>query len=298
MCFLCEDEKNLLDLRHMNVYECMLFSPTVALDLSQNQCILEHAAAHVLHDPTVEKTMEPCGLCLRPVPLCQIFLKKGKSTNWTLKIDKYMGCSIKPSFSYGVASDSSASSPCSNVPIVCPLCPAKDTPAVWKYNMKDHIQNVHKTVTLSNYEHLWKLSNFEIMEMKNIWAKQHNVPIKRPKKSKVPPLIVSDMHRSHIPSQRYWVFILILSKYADSEYFFRDVETVREPEHELAASDLDELSGDEPSELEDGDVHGNTAGKSTKSPDPELDGDVNDDKTNPFEDMSDHALMDDQVRSL
>ena len=149
----------------------MLCSPTVVLDLSQNQRIHEHVAAHVLHDPKVENTKEPCGLCLRPALLCQFFFKKGKGTNRTLKIDKYTGCSIKPSFSYGVASESSASSPCSNVPIVCPLCPEKDTPAVWKYNMKNHICNVHKMATLSNYEHLWKLSNFEIMEMKNIWAK-------------------------------------------------------------------------------------------------------------------------------
>jgi hypothetical protein len=70
--------------------------------------------------------------------------------------------------------------------------------------MKDHIRNVHKTATLSNHEHLWQLSNFEIMEMKNIWAKRHNVPVKRPKKSKAPPLIVADMYRSRIPSQRYW----------------------------------------------------------------------------------------------
>ena len=187
----------------MNVYECTLCSPKVVLDLSQNQRILEHAAAHVLHDPKVERTTEPCGLCLRPAPLCQIFLKKGKGANRTLKIDKYTGCPIKPSFSYGVASESSASSPCSNVPITCPLCPAKVTPAIWKYNMKYHIRNVHKTATLSNHEHLWKLSNFEIMEMKNIWTKRHSVPVKHPKKSKAPPLVVSDVYRSRIPSQRY-----------------------------------------------------------------------------------------------
>lgn len=180
----------------------MLCSPAVILNLSQNQRILEHAAAHVLHDPKVERTTEPCGLCLHPAPLCQFFLKKGKGAKRTLKIDKSMGCPIKPSFSYGVASESSASSPCSNVPIACPLCPEKDVPAIWKYNMKDHIRKVHNAATLSNHEYLWKLSDFEIMEMKNIWAKRHSVPIKRPKKSKAPPLVVSDIYRSHIPSQR------------------------------------------------------------------------------------------------
>jgi len=185
------------------VYECTLCTPTVTLDLSQNQRILEHAAAHILHDPKVEKSTEPCGLCLRPSPLCCLFLKKGKGASRTLKVDKYTGCLIKPSFSYGVASESSRSSPCSNVPIACPLCPAKDTPAVWKYNMKYHMQKMHSTATLSTHEHLWKLSNFEIVEMKAIWAKRHNVVIKRSKKSKAPELIVSDTHRSCIPSLRY-----------------------------------------------------------------------------------------------
>ena len=69
-----------------------------------------------------------------------------------------------------------------------------------------------------------------------------------------------------------------------------------EPEHELTASDSHESSGEEQS---DGHVqHGNTAGKSIQSLDPELDGDVNDDETNPFEDMLDRPLMYDQVRNL
>jgi hypothetical protein len=136
------------------VYECTLCSPVVILNLSQNQRILEHTPAHILHDPKVERTMEPCGLCLCPAPLCQFFLKKGKGANWTLKIDKYMGCPLKPSFSYGVASKSSSFSPCSNVPIACPLCPEKGVPAVWKYNMKDRMQNVHKMAMLSNHEYL------------------------------------------------------------------------------------------------------------------------------------------------
>jgi hypothetical protein len=73
--------------------------------------------------------------------------------------------------SYGVASESSSFSPYSNVLIACPLCSEKDVPAVWKYNMKDHMQNVHKMAMLSNHKYLYKLSSFEIMEMKNTWEK-------------------------------------------------------------------------------------------------------------------------------
>jgi hypothetical protein len=94
---------------------------------------------------------------------------------------------------------------------------------------------------------------------------------------------------------------LILPLFADAGYYFREVETVHEPEHEGAASDSDESeSAEEPSECEVGHVHGNTAaaGQSAQSPDPELDGEVDNNDTNPFEDLLDYVPMDDQVRSL
>jgi hypothetical protein len=87
---------------------------------------------------------------------------------------------------------------------------------------------------------------------------------------------------------------------ADAGYYFREVEIVREPEQEGAASDSDESeNAEEPSECEVGHVRGNTAaaGKSAQSPDPELDGEVDNNDTNPFEDMLDYA-PNDQVRSL
>jgi hypothetical protein len=89
-----------------------------------------------------------------------------------------------------------------------------------------------------------------------------------------------------------------LSTFANSRYYFRGADTaVLEPENEGTASDSDKLSGEEvePSELQVGHVHGNTAGESEKSPVPELDGEANDNNINPFEDMLDYAPMDDQV---
>ena len=98
---------------------------------------------------------------------------------------------------YSVAAPSS---PCSNVPVSCPLCP-KSNPAVWKYFLKVHFQDKHKTAPLMKYEHLWKLSNFEISEMKKFWSKRMNISAKRTKKSKLPPLVVSEDHRARIPSR-------------------------------------------------------------------------------------------------
>ena len=86
-------------------------------------------------------------------------------------------------------------------------------------------------------------------------------------------------------------------------YYFREPETseaVDELENEDAASDSDKLSVEESSEWEVGHVRGNPAGKSTQSPDPELNEEANYNDTNHFEDMLDYAPMpvDDQVRSL
>jgi hypothetical protein len=157
----------------MTTSDCPRCSPTITLDLSQGQRVLEHIGSHILYDPAVIQAIEPlCGLCLRPSQLCQYYLAKGKGANRNLRINlkTSKGCLIKMNYSYGIAAESTASSPCSNVPIHCPICP-KTNPAIWKYFMKVHFEEKHKTLDLTKYEHIWKLSNFKKSEMKKIWAK-------------------------------------------------------------------------------------------------------------------------------
>jgi hypothetical protein len=76
--------------------------------------------------------------------------------------------------------------------------------------MKAHFQESHKSAPISKYEHLWKLSNFETTEMKKLWERRRNVVMKRTKKSKVPPLLVSENHRAHIPV-RYLCCTIVLT---------------------------------------------------------------------------------------
>jgi len=114
-CFVCETDEVLGDIRGEKSLECPRCSPTqaVILDLTQGQRVLEHIGAHILYDPGAIHAKDTlCGLCLRPSPLCQFFLTKGKGTNGNR-----------------VAAESTASSPCSNVPIQCPIC-AKSEPAI------------------------------------------------------------------------------------------------------------------------------------------------------------------------
>jgi hypothetical protein len=201
-CFLCEDSTKTVDIGRLNTSTCPVCSPEITLDLSQGQRILEHIGAHILFDPKVDRTSEPCFLCLRPAPLCQFFLTKGKGARGSPKIDqsRSSGCPMRLKFSYSVAAKSSASSPCSNVPVQCPLCP-KSAVAVAKYNLKAHLLKAHPNVPVNNYESQWKLSSFEHAEMKNIWAKRQEVSVKRPKRSNIAPLVVSDAHRSGNPAR-------------------------------------------------------------------------------------------------
>lgn len=203
-CFVCSDDNTLTDL---GTTECPLCSPPVTLDLSQGQWVLEHMGSHILHEPTlIQFSMALCGLCLHPAPLCSIFLKKGKGANASLTINpkSSRGCLVKVKYLYRVASESTASSLCSNVLLQCPLCPKSD-PAIWRYFLKVHFQEKHKGVSLAKYEDLWKLTNIETTEMKKIWLKQAHTVVKQTKKSKLLPLIISEDHRAQIPAPAMYV---------------------------------------------------------------------------------------------
>ncbi|KAF8170125.1 hypothetical protein BJ912DRAFT_837309, partial [Pholiota molesta] len=180
-CFVCETPEDLGDIS-MTTFECMRCSPSVTLDLSQGQWVLEHIGAHILYDSAVLRSMPLCGLCLRPSPMCEFFLTKGKGAQGNLQIDqkKSQGCQINTTYSYGVASESTKSLPCSNVPISCPKCKKKD-PAVWQYFLKNHFEEKHLKF-VGEFKDLWDLSNFEMLEMEKIWSKRSKVTVKRTKK--------------------------------------------------------------------------------------------------------------------
>lgn len=103
-------------------------------------------AAHILHDPTISHDSEPCGLCLRPAPLCQFTLTKGKGRNSKPKIQmsgkNTSQCRNLLSFQYSAAAEMTDASPRTNVPIRCPRC-SVDDPAVWRYNMEIHFRKQH-----------------------------------------------------------------------------------------------------------------------------------------------------------
>ncbi|KAE9389484.1 hypothetical protein BT96DRAFT_834837, partial [Gymnopus androsaceus JB14] len=156
--------------------------PTVEFDLEQGQHVLEHNGAHLLHNSTIDRSTEPCGLCLRPSSLCRIYLKKncGRKSNFQINLRKSK-CTNLAKFSYKTATTSSKTSPCSNVPLLCDLCGGIGAAAVWRYNMKHHLMNVHPTVDLVQYQHLWVLSMVEVDGMQELWRNRKKSKRKKAK---------------------------------------------------------------------------------------------------------------------
>lgn len=179
--------------------KCVSAAP---LDLTSKGCgprVLEHIGAHILCDQTMTCTEPLCGLCLRPPALCQYYLKKGKGAKASLKIDeqKSRGCLVKVSYNFKSTSRSTKGSPCSNMPITCPVCPSSD-PAIWRYFLKDHFRQVHGPELKKKYVSLWELTNFEEMEMKKIWRKRGTWGIQTASTVTLG-LQISDAHRAGVP---------------------------------------------------------------------------------------------------
>ena len=178
---------------------CPNCHPTVTFNPSLRQRILEHIGAHILHDPSIDRLSEPCGLCLRPAPLCKIFLKKMKGQTSNLAIDmKASSCPNLVKFSIAVAAECSDSSPCTNRPIICPYCgDSKSTPAVWSYNFKSHLLRKHPSVSSEDHKDISALTKLESEGMRRIWgnrSKQRNVR----RKSQRAPIVISEAHRSRL----------------------------------------------------------------------------------------------------
>src|SRR4051812_3905835 len=83
-----------------------------------------------------------------------------------------------------VATTSTSASPCSNVPVTCPLCGPK-RPAVWKCNLEVYFRNVHHLANNpQNFLSSITISDDEKTRLKEIWDARHNHPQPRKLKKK------------------------------------------------------------------------------------------------------------------
>lgn len=193
-CFIVESDENERDCFENRCPRC---KPAVVLDLSHPQRVLEHIGSHILHDISIDRDLEVCGLCLRPSPQCRFQLQKSKGRNGLPAINiSASSCPNLIRFQYKVAAKSTPSSPCSNVPLSCPLCGA----VIWRYNLRVHFKNQHpSSLCIPQYTELWTLSKFETHEMAGIWKERHKTAVKRSrKKAQIPQLRISEAHSSRL----------------------------------------------------------------------------------------------------
>ena len=177
--------------------DCSRCGVSVKLDRKNTQRVLEHMGAHILHDITLNASEERCGLCLRPAPMCQIYLMKGRHS-----VDRSKSrCPNLVRFNYKNASESSKRSPCSNVPVDCTICPP-GSPAVWTYSLHSHYRERHRITSALHFPTRVELSQSEKNGMKQVWDsrfKQRGSYRKRRKRVDNPPLVISEAHRSGLP---------------------------------------------------------------------------------------------------
>jgi hypothetical protein len=197
---VCESsgEINLIDIDGQA--NCLMCGPSVGLNWKKTQRVLEHMGAHILYDAKLNSSEERCGLCLKPAPMCHIYLKKGRGSQAKYSVDqKRSNCPNLVRFNYMNAATSSESSPCSNIPAVCPLCPS-GSPAVWRYSLHAHFRERHKLTSVAHYPSRIQLSQSEKDGMQRVWKarfKQHKT-YRSKKKLQNPPLTISQAHRSRL----------------------------------------------------------------------------------------------------
>jgi hypothetical protein len=93
----------------------------------------------------------------------------------------------------GIDHESSKRSPCSNVPLRCPLCPKAD-PAIWKYNLRSHLIRAHNCNDTALYKPLYVISKEESILMKASYL----VKVRHSQKKKKPVFWISEAHSTRL----------------------------------------------------------------------------------------------------
>jgi hypothetical protein len=168
-CFICEDEGS----THGTIqdqHRC-LRCPSLRLDKSSASELVSHMGMHILHDSALKNVVNPCGFCLAPGSLCSVRLKKEQGKKVEMQIDMQNSrCQHNNQVRLSLTgfAKSTDSSPCTNIPITCPLSPAASN-AVWKYNLEAHLKIIHPTANTSKYEALYEVSKSEFIALKNLY---------------------------------------------------------------------------------------------------------------------------------
>lgn len=165
--------------------------------LSSAQHTLVHNGSHILFDPTINRSDQPCALCMRPFPICKFELTKTEATGTVRQIDwSRSNCMNRLQFKMSVAKKSTKQSPCTNHLLPCPLQCGRN---IWTYNLDAHYRYPpHNLVSLDNIPRVYQLAEGEFELMEQVYADRQNVPQRRnlKKKNTQTPLLISAAHRA------------------------------------------------------------------------------------------------------
>ncbi|KAJ7696885.1 hypothetical protein B0H16DRAFT_1903738 [Mycena metata] len=193
-CFVCERDNNSRDFDVPHT--CPVCPPNTPLDPAQPQQVLAHNAAHILFDPKIDRSTEPCGICLSPAPACEFYVS---ATGKAKVISARTKCpNSAMHFRYSTAVKSTESAPSSNVPLNCTLCPTASL-APWRYNFLHHLQSLHPTAPADKYATIWELDSDEVKRLKKVWENiTRGVPIPKKREPKRTALVLSEAHNSRL----------------------------------------------------------------------------------------------------
>ena len=169
-CFICEEEHTPQG-QHISRQECRCpWCPNLPLSVQKPTLLVTHMGMHILHNPAVRGTHDPCGFCLKPSNICSIKVTKGKGRKGgqTVSVGESR-CQNASKLLITTASRYKDNSPCTNHPLKCPLC-QHNTPFVWKYNLKSHITRAHPTATLDDYKEHWHISSAKCAKLLTMYT--------------------------------------------------------------------------------------------------------------------------------
>ncbi|KAJ6595245.1 hypothetical protein DFH09DRAFT_906355 [Mycena vulgaris] len=193
-CFAIENDKWIRGEYKSEAQECTKCDPAVSLTSQNNQPTLGHNGGHILFDPSILESDQPCGLFLRPFPMCIFELRK--TGGGTRQIDWRRSTCLNPlKFKMAAAKTSTKNSPCTNYLIPCPLQCGR---AVWTYNLDAHCSgSPHNLPSLDSIPRVYQMAPEEMHRMEELWLDRDKHPTKRNLlKKSVKPLIISAAPRS------------------------------------------------------------------------------------------------------
>jgi hypothetical protein len=183
------------NLHHVEGSQTCARCPNIKTGLMSGQDLLKHMGTHILNDASLRGAEDPCGLCLNTGGLCEIYLQQRSDT---ISVDqKKSRCPNLRPFQIKKAEEFTVRQPCTNHPMFCPHCP-RGGPAVWKYNLRTHLQTKHASFNPNLQEPLYRFHPDEEQLMKAEWEKLKRHRNRPSKESSSRKLKISDGHSSRL----------------------------------------------------------------------------------------------------